>query len=183
MNSLIIFVDANAFSSIYYIWLIHALPDFQLLGLSLVRKRRVLLVISDRLPDRNKWASIADSLKDFSGSMRRHFSSVFGCGVIIFDWGGILFCGWVWIHLSEFEFTFEGIIYYFGPFQAWCYLLYLSYIQCGGDINFEWVFYWFKTCSAFALVFVVGVFHVPGMDYHLFHIKIIMAGFRDIIQW
>ena len=52
-----------------------------------------------------------------------------------------------------------------------------SYVQCRGDNNFKRVFHTFQPCYSFSLIFVVGGCHVPGMDCHIFHAKIILADF------
>ena len=63
----------------------------------------------------------------------------------------------------NFSVPLRDSFFVFGPCLAWWYWSYLLYDQYGVDIDFEWVFYWFQPCYAFALIFVVGECHVPRM--------------------
>ena len=75
MPSLVDFVDATAFYSMSHMRVIHAHNNSQLLGLSLVRQRRVILVSSYGVPANNKGTSRVDYLKAFPKSMRIRFAS------------------------------------------------------------------------------------------------------------
>ena len=160
---------------------IHALLTLHLLGLFMVRHRRIMLVSS------------AGYLPGMKGRLDwilwRPFPNI---------WKFVLLVFWLWNHQVWFRgypclwssldisrwirVCLLGRFCFHGTYLAWCHRSYFPYVQIRGDINFECIFYQYKRWYAFSLVLVVGDCHMPRMDRHIFHVKIILSDFWDIVQ-